>query len=165
MAPAGNGPGRKTRIIRSREEWTGDMSGEDNQEQLCEQCGLCCRIFGDRISPTPMNLFLWMEAGRSDILCHFSACLNEGRWINCADLKPEDLGNLSAVELKDPVTGEYPPVCPFLHRVSKKRYVCRIHTVKPEMCCHYQPWIWGETYFNQCKALGKLHRGSQRLPE
>jgi Fe-S-cluster containining protein len=141
------------------------MSGENDQEQVCEQCGLCCKIFGDRISPTPMNLFFWMEAGRSDILCHFSACMDKGRWKNCADLTPEDLGNLSAVEMKDPVTGDYPTVCPFLHRVSKKRYVCRIHTMKPEMCCHYQPWIWGETHFNRCKALGKLHRGSHRLPE
>lgn len=136
------------------------MSGEDNQEQLCEQCGLCCKIFGDRISPTPMNLFRWIEAGRSDILTHFSACLSDGRWLNGADLRPEDLGSLLAVEMKDPRTGEYPTVCPFLRRVSKTRYICGIHTEKPDMCCNYQPWIWGETYFNRCKALKKRHWSS-----
>ena len=51
--------------------------------------------------------------------------------------------------------GGYLPVCPFLKRVAKNRYLCGIHAVKPEMCRNYQPWIWGETYFNRCKALKK----------
>ena len=46
-------------------------------------------------------------------------------------------------------------VCPFLIRVAKERYLCGIHLLKPEMCWNYQPWIWGETYFNKCKGLTK----------
>lgn len=136
------------------------MSEQDEQEQVCELCGLCCKIFGDRISPTTMNLYQWLEAGRDDILRHFFAQLGDGRQVNCVNLVPEDLGSVLAVEMKDPDSGEYPPVCPFLWRISKKQYVCRIHTQKPEMCCNYQPWIWGETYFNRCRALKNRHWSS-----
>jgi Fe-S-cluster containining protein len=60
--------------------------------------------------------------------------------------------------MRNPDTGEYMTVCPFLRRVAKERYLCGIHKVKPEMCCTYQPWIWGETYFNRCRALLKTDR-------
>jgi Fe-S-cluster containining protein len=140
------------------------MSEEDGLEQVCELCGLCCKIFGDRISPTSTNLYQWMESGRTDILRHFFAHLEDGRSVNCVNLAAEDLGSLLAVEMRDPDSGEYPPVCPFLWRISKHTYVCRIHTQKPEMCCHYQPWIWGETYFNRCKALKNRHWPSPRAP-
>jgi hypothetical protein len=32
------------------------------------------------------------------------------------------------------------------------------------MCCTYQPWIWGETYFNRCQAL-KHQEKKSRFPE
>gem|GEM_PF-6746314 len=35
-------------------------------------------------------------------------------------------------------------------------YLCGIHLAKPGMCCHYEPWIWGETCFNKCTALKKI---------
>ncbi len=129
-----------------------DLIKEDDP---CEQCGLCCRIFGPGITPTIANMYIWIEQGRSDILRWFVAFMENNTPVNCADLKTQDLGNIVSVEMRNPDTGEFVTVCPFLYRVSKERYLCSIHLVKPEMCCTYQPWIWGETYFNRCRALLK----------
>lgn len=131
------------------------MEYGDTEDEPCEQCGLCCRIFGPGIAPTPANVYVWMEQGRRDILQYFVACMESGGVVRCTDLPPEDLGNVAWFELRDPETGGYAPVCPFLRRVAKDRYLCGIHAVKPEMCCTYQPWIWGETYFNRCRALSR----------
>ncbi|MDP3395577.1 MAG: YkgJ family cysteine cluster protein [Methanoregula sp.] len=123
------------------------------EDEPCEQCGLCCRIFGPNITPTPSNLYIWIEQGRTDILRWFVAFIEKSTPINCADLKADDLGSIVSVEMQNPDTGDYVTVCPFLRRVAKGRYLCGIHLVKPDMCCTYQPWIWGETYFNRCKGL------------
>jgi len=126
-------------------------TGEPNE--LCEQCGLCCRIFGPGIEPAPENLYTWMEQGRKDVLSWFVA-FREGREpVRCVDMKPEDLSDVVAVELRDPVTGSFVTVCPFLRRISKSRYLCGIHAIKPVMCGNYRPWIWGETGFGRCPAL------------
>jgi Fe-S-cluster containining protein len=125
----------------------------DNDD--CEQCGLCCRIFGNSITPTLMNLYSWIEQERKDILQYFSAARDDGSWVNCADILPEDLGSVLLVEMRDPRTGEYLTVCPFLKRTGKDRYICGIHSIKPDMCRNYQPWVWGETYFGRCKSLKK----------
>ena len=130
-------------------------------DEPCEQCGLCCRIFGPGITPTIANVYVWMEQERSDILRWFIAFMENGTQIPCPRLRTDDLGNVVSVEMRNPDTGEYVTVCPFLRRVAKQRYLCGIHQVKPEMCCTYQPWIWGETYFNRCRALkktGQKHR-------
>jgi Fe-S-cluster containining protein len=140
------------------------MSGNEIEDELCEQCGLCCKIFGDTITPTAENLFSWIEQGRHDILQYFSACRSDGTWVRCTDLKPEELSDLMVVEMRDPVTHGYVTVCPFLHRAGRRKYLCRIHNIKPEMCCTYQPWIWGETYFNKCQAL-KHQEKKSRFPE
>lgn len=142
-----------------------DIGGETDEG--CAQCGLCCKVFGDRITPTVMNLYSWMEQGRTDILRHFSACREDGTWINAADLAYDDLGDIVAIELRDPSGGAYPPVCPFLRRVGRTRYICSIHTVKPDMCCNYMPWVYGETYFPRCRVLGGRGKRSpwSRLPD
>jgi Fe-S-cluster containining protein len=130
-------------------------------DEPCEQCGLCCRIFGPGITPTVPDVYVWMEQGRVDILRWFVAFMENGTTINCTGLLAEDLGNIVSFEMRNPDSGEYVTVCPFLRRVTKQRYICGIHQVKPEMCCTYQPWIWGETHFNRCRALGKdrqMHR-------
>ncbi|PKL58301.1 MAG: zinc/iron-chelating domain-containing protein [Methanomicrobiales archaeon HGW-Methanomicrobiales-5] len=126
------------------------------KDEPCVQCGLCCRIFGPNITPTVPNVYLWMEQERTDILRWFVAYREKSTPINCADLKAEDLSTIVTLEMRNPETGEYVTVCPFLRRVSKERYLCGIHLVKPDMCCTYQPWIWGETYFNKCRGLSKL---------
>jgi Fe-S-cluster containining protein len=125
-------------------------------DEPCEQCGLCCRIFGPGITPTPANVYLWMEQERSDILRWFVAFMENGTAQSCTTLSPGDLGTVVSFEMRNPETGEYAAVCPFLRRVAKTRYLCGIHTVKPDMCCNYQPWLWGETYFNRCPALKKI---------
>ena len=126
------------------------------EEEPCEQCGLCCRIFGPGIAPTAANVYTWMEQGRTDILRWFVAFVENGSIpVSCLDLAVDDLGGVVVFEMRDHSTGGYMSVCPFLRRVAKKRYLCGIHAVKPEMCCTYQPWIWGETYFNRCKSLKK----------
>ncbi|MGB9176244.1 MAG: YkgJ family cysteine cluster protein [Methanoregula sp.] len=127
-------------------------------DEPCEQCGLCCRIFGPGITPTPVNVYVWIEQNRADILQWFVAFMEEGNPVNCAEISALDLGDVASFEMRNPETGEYVTVCPFLRRVAKKRYLCGIHTVKPEMCCNYQPWIWGETHFNQCPALKRADR-------
>ncbi|MFA5332088.1 MAG: YkgJ family cysteine cluster protein [Methanoregula sp.] len=126
----------------------------------CEQCGLCCRIFGPGIAPTVQNIYVWMEQGRSDVLCWFMAFMEDRDPVNCADLRPEDLGSVAFIEMRDPHTGSYVTACPFLRRVAKDRYLCGIHAIKPDMCWNYQPWIWGETYFNRCKGLKKTGNSS-----
>ncbi|MFY9750725.1 MAG: YkgJ family cysteine cluster protein [Methanoregula sp.] len=126
------------------------------EEEPCEQCGLCCRIFGPGIAPTAANVYTWMEQGRTDILRWFVAFVENGSIpVSCLDLAVDDLGGVVVFEMRDHSTGGYMSVCPFLRRVAKERYLCGIHAVKPEMCCTYQPWIWGETYFNRCKSLKK----------
>jgi Fe-S-cluster containining protein len=125
-------------------------------DEPCELCGLCCKILGDGIAPTEMNLLRWMEEGRTDILRHFSAFLEDGRMVRCSELAPGDLGSVVTVELRNPETGELTTACPFLRRTGRRRYICSIHTTKPEMCVNYQPWIFGETYFNRCRALEKM---------
>jgi Fe-S-cluster containining protein len=128
------------------------------EDEPCEQCGLCCRIFGPVITPTSANVYIWIEQGRTDILRWFVACMENGTAIPCTELPAENLGNTVSFEMRNPDTGEYVTVCPFLRRVAKQRYLCGIHAVKPDMCCTYQPWIWGETYFNRCRALKQTER-------
>lgn len=138
---------------RKGEDPESDPGSDFDEADDCHQCGLCCKIFGDRITPAPENLFSWMENGRGDILRFFMACLDDGRWVWCTELSPQDISGIHAVEMRDPSTGGYLPVCPFLLRIEKNRYICGIHALKPEMCRNYQPWVWGETYFNRCPAL------------
>lgn len=128
------------------------------EDEPCEQCGLCCRIFGPGITPTVPNVYVWIEQGRTDILKWFVAFLEKGDPVPCTLLKPEDLGSVVSFEMRNTETGEYATVCPFLRRVGKSRYLCGIHLVKPDMCWNYQPWVWGETYFNRCPSLKNRDR-------
>jgi Fe-S-cluster containining protein len=129
------------------------VADSENEREGCHQCGLCCKVFGDRITPTTLNLYTWMENERTDILKFFSVRTGEGRVMSAADIRPEELADVLSIELRDPGTGEYLSSCPFLRRVGKNRYLCTIHTLKPDMCCNYMPWIFGETYFPQCISL------------
>lgn len=137
------------------------------EDEPCEQCGLCCRIFGPGIAPTPANVYIWMEQERIDILRWFVAFMEQGSTpVPCTSLSPGDLGSVVVFEMRDPETGGYVPVCPFLRRVAKEKYLCGIHRVKPEMCCTYQPWVWMDSisdaplHWQMCKSQ-KLGR---RLP-
>ena len=127
-------------------------------DEPCEQCGLCCRIFGPGITPTVPNVYVWIEQGRADILKWFVAFMEQGDPVPCTRLRTGDLGNVVSFEMRNTETGEYVTVCPFLRRVAKSRYLCGIHPVKPDMCWNYQPWIWGETNFSRCPSLKNAGR-------
>jgi Fe-S-cluster containining protein len=146
----------RTLISAGREHSNVSMNIHEAEDEPCEQCGLCCKIFGDSVTPTAENIFCWIEQKRLDILQYFSACKSDGTWVHCSELKPDELSDLIVVEMRDPVTQDYLPVCPFLVRAGRRKYSCRIHDTKPEMCSSYQPWVWGETYFNKCQALKKI---------
>ncbi|MFZ2074384.1 MAG: YkgJ family cysteine cluster protein, partial [Methanoregula sp.] len=90
------------------------MDDEIPEDEPCEQCGLCCRIFGPGIAPTPANVYVWMEQGRTDILRWFVAFRENGSTpVRCTDLRPCDLGNVVVFEMRNPDTGDYVTVCPF----------------------------------------------------
>ena len=55
------------------------MDPPETEDEPCEQCGLCCRIFGPGITPTAANVYLWMEQGRADILRWFVASMEDGQ--------------------------------------------------------------------------------------
>lgn len=125
----------------------------DESADPCMQCGLCCKIYGDRISPTPTDLYTWMVNGNTDVLRYFFGQMSDGRIINCAALEPSDIGEIIEIGMRDPGSGGYLTVCPFLKRVADSRYVCSIHEIKPEMCCNFTPWERRQTDFRLCRAL------------
>lgn len=129
------------------------VDSPDDYDQGCAQCGLCCKVFGDRITPTTMNLYSWMESGRTDILKYFHVWTGQGKHFRADAIREEDLSDVTTIELRDPATGNYVVSCPFLRRPGTNRYACSIHLSKPDMCCNYMPWIWGETYFPRCPAI------------
>ena len=133
-----------------------EQSENDNgMTEVCVQCGLCCKIYGDRITPTIMDLYSWMVNGKTEILRYFTAFFDNGTLVNCSSLQPADLGEIIAIEMRDPDSGAYPAVCPFLRRLEKTKYICTIHKTKPEMCCNFTPWVKRQTDFSLCKALKK----------
>ncbi len=136
------------------------MTGNSNGTE-CDQCGICCKVFGDSISPTIENIYQWLTNDRKDILRHFSACFANGTWENCAELQVDELGNIMTIELRDPDTGALVSSCPFLTRASKHQYLCSIHMAKPEMCDNYKPWLWGETYLRRCRTIVEHERRTQ----
>ena len=81
-----------------------DLTTED---EPCEQCGLCCRIFGPGITPTVPNVYVWIDQGRTDILRWFVAYRERSLPVTCDILLAEDLGDIVSVEMRHPDTGEY----------------------------------------------------------
>ena len=132
-------------------------------DEPCEQCGLCCRIFGPADYADPgqcVRLDRTEPGGYPAMVCrvHVEWQYRELRRDFCG----RSSGMPSPLRCVTTESGEYVTVCPFLRRVAKMRYRCGIHTVKPEMCCNYQPWVWGETHFNRCPALKRADRKCRR---
>ena len=63
----------RTLILAGREYSNVSMNIHETEDEPCEQCGLCCKIFGDSVTPTAENIFTWIEQKRPDILQYFSA--------------------------------------------------------------------------------------------
>jgi hypothetical protein len=76
------------------------MDAQVTEDEPCEQCGLCCRIFGPAITPTVANVYIWIEQGRTDILRWYVAFLNDSTAVPCAGLPAEELGNVVSVEMR-----------------------------------------------------------------
>ena len=76
------------------------------EDEPCEQCGLCCRIFGPGIAPTTANVYSWIEQERTDILRWFVAFMENGSTpVTCIDLKAEDLGSVVSFVMRNPSHG------------------------------------------------------------
>jgi len=95
------------------------------EDEPCEQCGLCCRIFGPGISPTAANVYLWMS--RRTISARFVANMETPCRFPCRSLCNE-FGMWSRRDAPSETVSI--TVCPFLRRVTKERYLCGIHAMK-----------------------------------
>ena len=82
------------------------MDGPEPEDEPCEQCGLCCRIFGPGIAPTAANVYLWIEQGQADILHWFVAFMEDSTQVRCDRLAAGDLGNVVSFQMRHPETGE-----------------------------------------------------------
>jgi Fe-S-cluster containining protein len=82
----------------------------------CRACGICCELYGAEISAVPADAARWEAEGRADLLARVG---EEGRlW-------------------RDPVRGDFEPVCPWFVRVDSDRARCAIHSTKPAVCRNY----------------------------
>ncbi len=92
----------------------------------CEQCGNCCLNLYDAFATcaTEEDIQLWRKEGREDIL----------EWVD-----PISVGSGEFVYdiWISPKTGEDVERCPWLRKVSKNKYICGIHDVKPKHCREY----------------------------
>jgi len=92
----------------------------------CLQCGQCCLNLHDAFTTcaTEGDVRRWEATGRDDIL---------------ARVDPIALGDECVYDIwVNPRTGEDALRCPWLRKVpGTKRYICRIHDVKPDHCRNY----------------------------
>lgn len=82
----------------------------------CAQCGQCC--MGPAKGPlttSPLDLFLWEELGREDLLYH----TERGAWA-FSPVREQDFA-----------------ACPFLRFSSDEKGICLIHPVKPLICLEF----------------------------
>lgn len=91
----------------------------------CRQCGRCCRFLDYRNEVSAADVAHWQAMGRSDIL----------HWVGVYRRK----GAQPVYRIwVDPATGRAAAMCPFLTSDPPgKRWVCRIHDAKPEICRQY----------------------------
>jgi len=112
------------------------MDGPVPVDELCEQCGLCCRIFGPGIPPISANVYLWIGQGLTDILCWVVVFMEDGRTVHCPGLSFGEPGNGVSFQLCHSDNGEYVTVCPFLCHVVKEQYLCGTHIIKTRDVLH-----------------------------
>jgi len=91
----------------------------------CKQCGNCCLNLSDAFTTCAFeeDIQLWEREGREDILA----------WVY-----PIQLGSECVYDLWiNPETGEDAERCPWLKKLPKNKYICKIHDVKPKHCRDY----------------------------
>ena len=98
----------------------------NSKRSKCSMCGKCCREYGHGLTITPGDYRRWKHQGREDILRY--------AWV------PKGLGGYGDIWI-DPEIGEDLDYCPFLERVSQRKYICAIHDTRPKVCrefwCEY----------------------------
>jgi len=91
----------------------------------CHQCGRCCRSLDYHHDVTAADVARWKSLARDDIL----------RWVDPEARQNDSVGYRIWVV---PGTHQLAEACPFLKREpAANRWVCDIHTVKPQICRNY----------------------------
>ncbi len=100
----------------------------DMESFHCRQCGACCRALNYRHEISDGDYRRWKEQGRSDILERVAVITRRSRTVSYA-------------AWIEPGTRRFADVCPWLIPAGpegrQKRWICRIHDVKPAICLEY----------------------------
>jgi Fe-S-cluster containining protein len=97
----------------------------------CNQCGKCCKLYGDGGLSASMSEIERWESYRPDIIDYVSG----GKiWIS-------------------PVTGKQMVRCPWLRKLPKQnKYICRIYYDRPDDCKYYPVKI-DQMVRDECEML------------
>jgi uncharacterized protein len=97
----------------------------------CNQCGRCCKLYGDGGLSASASEIDWWATYRPNIFDHVSG----GKiWIS-------------------PVTGKQMVRCPWLRKLPKQnKYICRIYFDRPDDCKHY-PVSIDQMVRDECEML------------
>ena len=94
----------------------------------CRQCGACCRALNYRHEISDADYTRWKLMGRFDIMERVAVITRRGRAV-------------SRAAWVEPGTLRFAEVCPWLVPAGpegrQKRWICRIHGVKPAICREY----------------------------
>ena len=92
----------------------------------CKQCGQCCLNLLDAFTTcaTDEDVEMWEQEGRDDILA----------WVDTIQLGEHCVHDIWVSS----VTHDDVKRCPWLRKLpNRDKYICRIHSVKPEHCRAY----------------------------
>jgi len=121
-------------LVYTKVLWVNSCAGTDAQglsegiwvetemeKFTCKQCGHCCKDLSDAYCNSVLeeDVRRWELEGRDDIL----KFVDQGSFFNDIWINQE--------------TGEELDRCPWLKRLSNKKYICRIHHTKPTHCRNY----------------------------
>jgi len=149
----------------------------------CLQCGHCCLAAGDTLYITEKDVIRWEKQHRKDILgrlflvrFHCDKCGNE--WPSyakneCSDCGIPGSGIFYWIDESMPLNflaqlmGA--PQCPFLEKVGRGKYSCKIHETKPEICKEFPELNESEVTKNEeeridwkCKGYMKWKKAVNR---
>jgi Fe-S-cluster containining protein len=118
-----------SRVFRSKTDISTQPPGillETGMEAFrCQRCGRCCRELDYHGAFTRRDYRRLHNAGRNDIL-------------ECVAVYPRPDGTSAYRIWVRPGTRELEKRCPFLqHESSRNRWLCRIHTLRPDICRQY----------------------------
>lgn len=108
-----------------------DYTRSNNTVKDCNQCGKCCRLYGNGGLSASVSEIEWWETYRPDIFSY----VDGGKiWIS-------------------PVTGKQMVRCPWLRKLpNQNKYICRIYYDRPDDCKHY-PVNIDQMVRDECEML------------